>query len=206
MTDLFAAENALGRVEIPDADVFYVQKIRLPFDQREILARLIAETPWRQEAIVIWGKRHLQPRLIAWYGDRNKTYTYSGVKLTPLPWTDLLLSLRRAVENVAGCEFNSVLLNYYRNEHDSMGLHCDDEPELGNNPTIASLSVGDRRQFTLKHKKRRDLRPMRIQLESGSLLIMKGGTQAHWKHGINKESQPCGPRVNLTFRRIVSPG
>ena len=189
---------------MPDADVAYVSKPKLPFDVNAVLDGLTNETPWRQEEIVVWGKRHLQPRLIAWYGDAERTYSYSGIKLTPLPWTPLLLGLRTAVEAVAATDFNSVLLNYYRNERDSMGFHSDDEPELGPCPVIASLSVGDRRQFVFKHKTRRELKPTRLQLEPGSLLIMKGGTQTHWKHGIEKENRPCGPRINLTFRRIVT--
>src|SRR5690606_28336171 len=99
--------------------------------------------------------------------------------------------------------FNSVLLNYYRDHDDRMGLHSDDEPELGKNPTIGSLSLGAERTFLLRHKKRRDLRPVRIRLASGSLLVMRGETQHRWKHGVETERRPCGPRVNLTFRRIV---
>jgi alkylated DNA repair dioxygenase AlkB len=105
---------------------------------------------------------------------------------------------------VAGCPFNSVLINYYRDHRDSMGMHSDDEPELGPNPVIASLSLGQTRQFVMRHKTNRALKIMRMNLDSGSLLLMKGETQTHWKHGIPKESQACGPRVNLTFRRIVA--
>ena len=98
-----------------------------------------------------------------------------------------------------------MLLNYYRDQRDSMGMHSDDEPELGSNPTIASVSLGEQRTLVLKHKFRKELKPVHLPLDSGSLLLMKGATQHHWKHGINKESRPCGPRVNLTFRRIVTP-
>jgi alkylated DNA repair dioxygenase AlkB len=95
-----------------------------------------------------------------------------------------------------------VLLNYYRDHNDSMGLHSDDEPELGRNPTIASLSLGTPRTLVLKHRSRRELKPIHLTLDPGSLLLMQGETQHHWKHGINKLHRPCGPRVNLTFRRI----
>jgi alkylated DNA repair dioxygenase AlkB len=124
--------------------------------------------------------------------------------MEPLAWTETLSAIRTRVEDATQTKFNSVLLNYYRNQNDSMGLHSDDEPELGPQPVIASVSLGERRTFILKHKRRRDLKPVRLPLESGSLLLMKGDTQLNWKHGIHKESRPCGPRVNLTFRRIYS--
>lgn len=101
-------------------------------------------------------------------------------------------------------DFNSVLLNYYRDNRDSMGLHSDDEPELGPRPTIASVSLGEERTLVFKHKTSQELAPVRLRLAAGSLLVMKGDTQRNWKHGINKEDRHCGPRVNLTFRRIVS--
>jgi alkylated DNA repair dioxygenase AlkB len=147
-----------------------------------------------------------QPRLVAWYGDRGSDYTYSGIKLTPRPWTDLLRDIKKRVETVSATAFNSVLLNYYRDNRDSMGFHSDDEPELGVRPIIASLSFGEERTFVLKHKVNKLAKPVRLRLESGSLLLMKGETQRYWKHGIAKTSRPCGPRINLTFRRIVSQG
>lgn len=155
---------------------------------------------------MVWGKRHPQPRLIAWYGDRGRGYTYSGIRLEPLPWNETLLKIKDHVEHLTASMFNSVLLNYYRDQNDSMGFHSDDEPELGPQPVIASLSLGERRTFVLKHKNRKDLKPVKIALESGSLLVMKGDTQKNWKHGIDKETRPCGPRVNMTFRDIVPPG
>jgi alkylated DNA repair dioxygenase AlkB len=120
-----------------------------------------------------------------------------------LPWTETLQDIRRAVEAAAGASFNSVFLNYYRDHRDSMGFHSDDEPELGKEPTIASLSLGETRTLTLKHRRRKDREPVRLLLESGSLLVMKGETQRNWKHGIAKQSRPCGPRVNLTFRQSL---
>ncbi len=174
----------------------------LPGSAEGLLQDLIARVPWRAEEIVVWGKRHLQPRLVAWFGDEGQTYTYSGIRMEPLAWTSTLSAIRRAVERTAGLEFNSVLLNYYRDQHDSMGFHSDDEAELGRRPVIASVSLGERRTFVLKHKTRKDLKAVKLPLESGSLLLMQGETQHHWKHGINKERRLCGPRVNLTFRRI----
>lgn len=204
MQDLFWNDAELRRIEIPDADVYYLPSTPLPEPDSALLNSLIEQVPWRQEQVLVWGKRHLQPRLVAWYGDKDRSYTYSGIHLVPLPWTDLLMKLKDSVEAIAKAPFNSVLLNYYRHQRDSMGFHSDDEPELGKNPVIGSLSLGEERAFILKHKTRKDIAPVRLQLASGSLLLMKGETQRNWKHGIDKQSRPCGPRVNLTFRRILS--
>ena len=201
--DMFAGAGEFRRLEIPDADVQYMADMPMPKPASELLDELIAAVPWRSEEVFVWGKRHLQPRLTAWYGDAGSAYTYSGLSLQPLPWTDTLQALRRAVESCTRRNFNSVLINYYRDQNDSMGFHSDDEPELGENPAIASISLGEERTFVLKHRSRKDLAAVKIRLSSGSLLLMKGETQKHWKHGIGKESRPCGARVNLTFRRIV---
>jgi alkylated DNA repair dioxygenase AlkB len=200
--DLFAKEGELQLVPMQDAEIYYLPSMRLQKPADVLLGELIEGVPWRAEKVVVWGKSHPQPRLIAWFGDDGQSYTYSGIRLEPLPWTDVLLGIRRDVERTAETRFNSVLLNYYRDHNDSMGFHSDDEPELGLNPIIASLSLGEQRTFVLKHKSRRDLKSVKLPLASGSLLVMKGQTQRHWKHGIEKESRPCGPRVNLTFRRI----
>jgi alkylated DNA repair dioxygenase AlkB len=196
--------NRLVRIPLQDAEVYYLSDVELAFDRNAILQQLIADVPWRQDNIVVWGKLYSQPRLVAWYGDPNCSYTYSGITLAPLPWTDLLLDIRNRIETVTATAFNSALLNYYRDNRDSMGLHSDDEPELGEKPEIASLSLGEERTFTLKHKTNKSANAVRLRLESGSLLLMKGETQRYWKHGLSKETRPCGARVNLTFRRIVS--
>jgi alkylated DNA repair dioxygenase AlkB len=174
----------------------------MPYEQ--ILEKLRSETPWRQESVRIYGKMYEQPRLVAWYGDPGKHYTYSGISLTPLPWTHLLLTLRRCVEEVSDARFNSVFLNLYRDHRDSMGFHSDDERELGPEPCIASLSFGATREFVFKHKHDKELPPIRVPLKEGTVLLMKGPTQRNWKHGILKQTEPCGPRVNLTFRTIYS--
>jgi alkylated DNA repair dioxygenase AlkB len=192
------------RIAIPDADVFYLSDVLRSPERDTILRRLIADVRWRREKIVVWGKTYLQPRLIAWYGDPGSSYTYSGITLNPLPWEALLLELKNLFESTSGSIFNSVLINYYRDQRDSMGLHSDDEPELGARPILASLSLGQERTLIFKHKVKKDASPVKIRLASGSLLLMKGDTQRFWKHGIEKETRPCGPRVNLTFRRIVS--
>jgi alkylated DNA repair dioxygenase AlkB len=206
MPDLFEATDRLERIPIADGEVYYVSDLNLGRAADALLRQLIAEIPWRQENILVWGKLYSQPRLVAWYGDRGSDYTYSGIKLIPRPWTDLLLDIKRKVETASATTFNCVLLNYYRDNRDSMGYHSDDEPELGERPVIASLSLGEERTFVLKHKVNKLTKPVRLRLESGSLLLIKGETQRYWKHGIAKESRPCGPRINLTFRRIVSQG
>jgi alkylated DNA repair dioxygenase AlkB len=202
--DLFSAQKGLERIPLQDAEVYYLRYLPLAQTPAIILRRLIDEVSWRAESIVVWGRTYPQPRLIAWYGDAGMNYTYSGIQLTPLPWTETLLDMKSRVEAVIRTDFNSVLLNYYRDYRDSMGLHSDDEPELGEQPILASLSLGEERTFILKHKHNKTLKPVRLKLASGSLLLMKGDTQRYWKHGIDKETSPCGPRVNLTFRRILT--
>ena len=197
--DLFASPHALAPVPIEDGALALMPQLPLPYSNRDILARLLAETPWRQDSIVLFGKPHLQPRLTAWYGDAS--YTYSGLRLDPLPWTPLLAEIRAAVERACGLRFNSVLLNYYRNERDSMGMHSDDEPELGPDPAIASLSYGASRSFVLRHK--RNKRTVKLDLHDGSLLLMSGALQSNWLHGINKSTRSIGERLNLTFRFVV---
>jgi alkylated DNA repair dioxygenase AlkB len=201
-SDLFSTHAMLEPIPMKDAEAYYLPHLLLAQAPDIIMGRLIDEVPWRAESIIVWGKTYPQPRLIAWYGDAGMIYTYSGIQLTPLPWTRTLLDIKKRVEAVTGANFNSVLLNYYRDHRDSMGLHSDDEPELGERPILASLSLGEERTFILKHKRDKALKPVRLKLASGSLLLMKGDTQRYWKHGIDKEPDPCGPRVNLTFRRI----
>jgi alkylated DNA repair dioxygenase AlkB len=191
-------------LDIPDGDIRYWPCVDFGEQPDLLLAELIEQTPWRSEVITLWGKQHQQPRLTAWFGDPGARYTYSGLSLESLPWTDLLSDVRSRVEALVDASFNSVLMNYYRDHRDSMGMHSDDEPELGRNPTIASVSLGEQRTLVLKHEFRKELKPVLVPLESGSLLLMKGATQHCWKHGINKVSSRCGPRVNLTFRRIFA--
>ncbi len=200
--DLFDSAPNLERLKIEDAEVWFAREVELGAPAQNFLDAFLGDTPWRQESVTIYGKKIPQPRLIAWYGDPGQRYSYSGIALEPLPWTTTLVEVRERVQTLSGEKFNSVLLNYYRDHRDSMGFHSDDERELGPTPVIASLSLGATRTFILKHKTRAELKPVRLALPSGSLLVMKGLTQKNWKHGIDKETTPCGPRVNLTFRRI----
>jgi alkylated DNA repair dioxygenase AlkB len=204
VADLFPSDDTFQRLPASDAELLFRSRLDIGAPTRAVLSELIELTPWRAESVVVWGKPYLQPRLTAWYGDEDARYEYSGLELDPLPWTPRLLAIKASVERAADCRFNSVLLNYYRNERDSMGMHSDDEPELGAEPVIASLSLGAARTLVFRHRSDRSRKPLRIELGDGSLLLMRGATQSHWKHGIAKERRPCGARVNLTFRRIVS--
>lgn len=201
---LLFAESGMGQLPIAEADVSLYRQIDLDLSYDDLLRELTDNTDWRQEEITLYGKRHLQPRLSAWYGNKESNYTYSGITMTPRPWTDTLLNIKVRIESLVSHQFNSVLLNYYRDQRDSMGMHSDDESELGQQPVIASLSLGEERTFLLRHKFRKDLNTIKLPLPSGSLLLMKGDTQYYWKHGISKEKHSCGPRVNLTFRKIIN--
>lgn len=167
-----------------------------------LLQKLREEVIWQQETIRIYGKSYVVPRLVAWVGDEGKAYRYSGISHDPLPWTATLSTIKRKIEAATGNHFNTVLLNWYRNGNDSMGWHADNEPELGSNPVIASLSLGETRMFRFRqtdnHRNSFD-----FPLENGSLLLMAGALQHHWQHSIPKSAKPMGDRINLTFRTIL---
>jgi alkylated DNA repair dioxygenase AlkB len=174
-----------------------------PAEADDALADLLRTTPWAQQNIVLFGRTIAQPRLSAWMGDPDSTYTYSGLTQRPAPWTPAVAALRARVEATAERAYNGVLLNLYRDGEDSMGFHADDEPELGREPVIASVSLGAERTFVLKPKKRqREGAPLRLALPHGSLLVMDAAVQHGWLHGIPKEPSVRASRVNLTFRRV----
>ena len=188
-------------LNLPDAEVVYYPTF---FDKKEadaIYAELVSTIPWQQDEITVYGKKHLQPRLTALYGNEGKSYSYSNIKMQPHPWNLLLQKIKSQVETVSNAKFTAVLLNYYRDGKDSNGWHADNEKELGINPVIASVSFGGERTFQLKHNSDKDQKKS-IVLEHGSLLIMKGTTQHFWKHQIPKTAKPVEPRINLTFRVI----
>lgn len=197
--DLFADDSTLMPIPIEDGELWFQQRLALDLTPAEAMQRLLDETDWREEQIQVWGKLHMQPRLSAWHGDAR--YRYSGKLFHPLPFTPLQLHIKQAVEQATGRQFNSLLLNYYRDERDSMGFHADNEPTLGPNPAIASVSFGSPRTFILKH--RTLPKTVKLALGDGCLLLMAGSLQHHWQHGINKERAPRGPRINLTFRNIL---
>jgi alkylated DNA repair dioxygenase AlkB len=166
----------------------------------DLTATLAAELCWEQRSIVMFGRAVMQPRLIAWGGER--AYRYSGQTLELRPLSATLSALRKRVAAAAGASFNHVLVNRYRDGTDSMGFHADDEPELGRDPVLASLSLGVTRRFVLAAKtgpKRRQT----IELEHGSLLIMGGALQHHYRHAVPKQRRVTGERLNLTFRRLL---
>ncbi len=166
------------------------------------LAELRDELAWEQHVITLFGKKVACPRLSAWHGDPEARYTYSQLTLEPRPWTPTLCAIRQALEECAQQRFNSALGNWYRHGQDSMGWHSDDEPELGPEPVIASLSLGATRRFQLRHRFHKDEPRLEFALSHGSLLIMRGATQQHWQHQVPKTKRPVGERLNLTFRLI----
>jgi alkylated DNA repair dioxygenase AlkB len=165
------------------------------------LAALIAEVAWRQDTIRTPRGRIPLPRLTAWQGEPDAVYVYSGIRNVPAPWTPTVLELKRATEIACDARFNSVLLNRYRDGRDSMGWHADDEPELGDAPVIASVSLGSTRVFDLRHRAAGAAHAYR--LTHGSLLVMRGRTQAEWQHRIPKALSVHGERINLTFRWVA---
>jgi alkylated DNA repair dioxygenase AlkB len=191
-------------LNLPDADVRLYMGFLPPSSADRLLRELLETTDWRQESFRLYGKDIQFPRLTAWYGDEGAGYVYSGIKNVPLPWTSPILEVKRAVEPACAVVFNSVLLNRYRTGRDSVSWHADDEPEFGENPVIASVSFGGTRAFQLKHKKRKGLKAS-IELTHGSLLIMRGGTQANWLHQIPKTVKDVEERLNLTFRAVIHP-
>jgi alkylated DNA repair dioxygenase AlkB len=185
---------------LPQASIQYYQQF-IPVEQADhFLAVLIRQLNWRQDHIKMYGVEHKIPRLQAWYGDPDCHYQYSGLQMTPHPWSETLLQIRQRCEQQAQQRFNSVLCNLYRDGKDSVGLHADDEAELGEQPVIASISLGQTRTLRFQHKSTRQSH--KLELQHGSLLLMRGLTQQHWLHGINKSPSVTKPRVNLTFREI----
>lgn len=155
---------------------------------------------WRQDDIKVYGRQVKIPRLQAWYGDDELSYTYSGLTMKALPWTKALEAIKTQVEQATGYQFNACLANLYRDGNDTVGWHSDDEPELGEQPVIASVSLGAERDFQMKHKSSSE--KLTIPLKSGSLLTMSGETQNAWQHCLPRTKRVKSPRINLTFRRV----
>ena len=189
------------RLDLPDADVRLWRPAFRPDEVDELLALLRTRIDWQQEDIVIFGQTRRVPRLVAWHGDPGTAYTYSGTAHEPLPWTPELQRIRHRVEELTAHRFNSVLLNLYRDGRDGMGWHADDEPELGREPVIASVSFGATRRFKLRHRRSRSAANT-LDLAHGDLLLMAGATQHHYVHAVPKTARPVGVRVNLTFRWV----
>lgn len=187
---------------LPNAQLDYWENWLPPAESQALFEQLMKSVAWEQSVIRLYGKSCLIPRLNAWYGDEGCFYTYSGQRMALHPWLPDLLQLRRQLEQQTGYRFNAVLVNCYRDGADSVAWHADDEPELGQNPAIASLSLGATRRFRLKHRFLNEQPVLDIDLEDGSLLLMHGETQHHWRHCLPKTKRTCSTRLNLTFRLI----
>lgn len=196
---------ALQALTLAGADLAYDPAFLSPAEADRALGQLSAQIAWEQHRIRLFGRLLDVPRLSCWIGDPGASYVYSRTRFEPRPWPPALLPLRQRVEQQVGAGFNAVLANLYRDGADSMGWHADDEPELGPQPLIASLSLGAPRRFLLRGRVAPQSR-LALELGHGSLLVMRGETQRHVRHALPRTARPCGPRLNLTFRRIVTAG
>ena len=188
-------------VDLRDGGLLVYDPAFLPRPEADALFAHLRDTaPWKQEG----RPPRMFPRLTAWYADPGVTYSYSGVTHQAIAWTPELLGVKQRAEIAAGTTWNSLLLNFYRDGRDSIGFHADDESELGTNPIIGSISLGAERRFVLKHPASGET--LEFNLPHGSLLVMGGTSQHHWRHGVPKTRKPVGPRINLTFRRILREG
>ncbi|MBN4081421.1 alpha-ketoglutarate-dependent dioxygenase AlkB [Caldithrix abyssi] len=198
--DLFNTDTTSNLLPY-DGEVNYFQNILNSLSAQHYLDRLLHTIEWRNDEAIIFGKHIITKRKAAWYGDYSYAYTYSNTTKQALAWTKELLELKNIVENVTKTKFNSCLLNLYHDGDEGMAWHSDDEKSLGKNTTIASLSFGADRKFSLKHKITKQ--PISVILEKGSLLVMKNTTQTHWLHCLPKTKKVKRPRINLTFRTII---
>ncbi len=196
--------EVMEKLSFPDAEIFIMPKFLSVTSADQHFDSLLTQTPWQQDTLNFGGKVVPIPRLQAWYGDKDSHYGYSGLALRPLPWTPLLQELKGSVEQCSNAEFNSVLLNYYRHGQDSVAWHSDDEKELGNEPVIASLSLGVTRRFEFKHRFRKGIKSC-CELSHGSLIVMGKGVQQNWRHQVPKQPEIESGRINLTFRKIIAP-
>ncbi|MDH5822973.1 alpha-ketoglutarate-dependent dioxygenase AlkB [Luteimonas sp. RD2P54] len=191
----------LTPIALPGADLAFDSAWLGPARADALFARLLAGVEWRTHRIRMFGREVDSPRRSCWIGDPGAGYRYSGARFEPHPWPRALLPLRARLRDEVGVDFNSVLANLYRDGSDRMGWHSDDEPELGPRPCIASVSLGAARRFLLKHREGGER--LAVELPHGSLLLMRGDTQRHYRHALPATARPLGPRINLTFRRVA---
>ena len=194
-------EITMDMIPIEDGQLRFQENYIPAEESDELLRHLLAELAWREEDIMIAGRRVRAPRLVCWYGDPDARYRYSGIIHEPLLWLPILSTLKSRIQTTCGRPFNSVLANLYRDGHDSMGWHADQEKELGINPEIASLSFGATRLFRLRHNRTGQM--LELPLNHGSLLWMGGSLQHHWRHCVPKCRGITTARVNLTYRTIL---
>lgn len=198
--DLFTNNNAFNILPY-DGEAVYYGFALTNAQANYYFDTLINTIPWQNDEAIIYGKRIITKRKVAWYGDNNYAYTYSKTTKHALHWTKELLELKEIVEKISNTKFNSCLLNLYHNGNEGMAWHSDDEKALGKNTVIASLSLGTARKFSFKHKTTKEKKD--IILQPGSLLVMKGTTQTHWLHSLPKSVKVSNSRINLTFRTII---
>lgn len=198
-TDIFTPGQPRKTVfDLPDTELMLYEGF-IPKDEADkYYNTLLNDTPWREADLHIYNQTHIIPRMVAWYEDRDNP----GASPTGNMWTPELLALKKRVEAEIGIEFNSVLLNLYRNGKDGVGWHSDRTENFGQNQIIASLSFGETRPFRMRHKTRKDIPVQEIPLTHGTLLLMAGTTQTHWQHHIPKTGKDILPRINLTFRQV----
>ncbi|MBA3582639.1 MAG: alpha-ketoglutarate-dependent dioxygenase AlkB [Gammaproteobacteria bacterium] len=194
-------------IVLPNAELFYYPQFLTTDCSSNIdyFAQLLQKIPWTQHSITLFGRTQLMPRLTAWYADPNINYRYSGFTEPHHDWIPELIELKNIIEEISGTQFNGVLANLYRDQQDSMGWHADDEKNLGQKPIIASLSLGASREFQVRPKKNRTMNStLKLLLNHGSLLIMRGDTQEYWQHQLPKQRHPITARINLTFRYVYN--
>jgi alkylated DNA repair dioxygenase AlkB len=193
-------DNTPIQLDMRDADLKYYPNFIPPEQTNAIMRTLQESIDWRQEQITLYGKTFDVPRLQAWHGDETASYQYSNLTMRPIPWSPILVKLKQSCENVSNSHFNSVLANLYRYGQDGMGRHADNEPELGEQPVIASLSFGEVRNLDFYHNISKN--KVRVPLADGSLLVMRGATQKCWQHAVAKSKKLMAPRINLSFSYI----
>ena len=200
--DLFGNPEAQAKThfKIQNGEYIYVPDFFNKKKADEYFQALLNQIDWKQESMNMYGRQIDFPRLTAWYGDNDKPYSFSGITLSPHPWSNELLEIKNKIEPKSSVEFNSVLLNRYRDGNDSISWHTDAEKELGQNPVIASVNFGAERKFQLKHMETGE--KVELILKHGSLLVMKGELQHFWKHQVPKTKKKISERINLTFRVI----
>lgn len=201
MMDLFSEEKTVFKLQ--NAELIYIPNFYNQIQSDYYFKSLKETISWQHDAITVFGKTHIQPRLTAFYAENNSPLSYSNITMQPQLFTEQLLQIKTDVEQVANHKFTSVLLNLYRDGKDSNGWHADNEKELGKNPIIASVTFGEARYFHFKHRHLKNEK-YKLLLKHGSLLIMKGEMQHHWLHQIAKTKKEIGARINLTFRTLTS--
>ncbi len=184
-----------------DGEAIYYTRILNAAEANHYFNTLLNTIGWKNDEVVIFGKRIITKRQVAWYADAGYNYTYSNTTKEALPWTQELLELKQLAEKLSGHTYNSCLLNLYHDGDEGMGWHSDDEKELEKDGAIASLSFGAERKFVFKHRESKE--KIEVKLAHGSLLVMKGTTQTHWLHALPKSKKVTEARINLTFRKLV---